>query len=46
VKQVQEKVAQVEEAPKKPLIMPDLFANMRIKQPDTFFEYKKMKPEH
>lgn len=25
--------------------MPDLFANMRIKQPDTFFEYQKLRPE-
>lgn len=25
--------------------MPDLFANMRVKQPDTFLEYQKINPQ-
>lgn len=24
--------------------MPDLFANMRVKQPESFFQYQKVKP--
>lgn len=27
-----------------PLKVPDLFANMRVKKPDSFLEYQKIKP--